>query len=460
MNITEARSEYNDAVKRMNDAAQAIEDASADADLDALAAAFDDANASVERSKQIVSRLELVAEARKNSPAVEIPEIAVETPESTATVSGAEGRTFHAVPKGGRTEHVYRPNNDNGNHYFRDLWLANTKGDSQAADRLAVSARQSREEGKQYRDLTTTATDGGGFVPPLYMGELWAAAPRPDRPFANHLGSRPLPSTGMSITLPRVTTAPATAAQTTENTGMNETELVEATVTTPVVTIGGIEDVSVQLLERSEPGIDVVIWDALRGSYDSVLDTQLLAGSGATGYHRGIKNVSGTNAVTYSDYASPTAAELTPKLFDAIQKVASTRYRPADTIIMHPRRAAWLASNLSSTFPLFQQGGLYQAAGTQNQGFVSTLAGLTVILDANIAVTYGTPTATEDTIYVVRASDLILFEDGLKAEVFRETLSAEGTVRFRLYGYSAFVSGRYPTAIAEITGQGLVTPTF
>lgn len=458
MTIAEARTAYNDAVKRMNDAAQAIEDASADADLDTLAGAFDDTNAEVERSKKTLERLELVAEARQNSPVVEIPEI-VETKTSNDSTA-SEGRQFHAVPKGGKTEHVYRPNNENGNLYFRDLYLASAKGDHRAAERLEAASRQSREEGKQYRDLTTTATDGGGFVPPLYMGELWAAAPRPDRPFANALGSRPLPSSGMSITLPRVTTAPAVAAQATENSAMNETELVEATLTTPVNTVGGIEDVSVQLLERSEPGIDVVVWDALRGSYDSILDTYLLSGSGSSGQHRGIKNVSGTNAVTYSDFASPTAAELTPKLFDAIQKVASTRYRPADAIIMHPRRAAWLASNLSSTFPLFQQGGLYQAAGTQNQGFVATLAGLEVILDANISVTYGTPTATEDTIYVVRKSDLILFEDGLKAEVFRETLSAEGTVRFRLYGYSAFVSGRYPSSITEITGQGLVTPSF
>jgi hypothetical protein len=105
-------------------------------------------------------------------------------------------------------------------------------------------------------------------------------------------------------------------------------------------------------------------------------------------------------------------------------------------------------------------GSLNQAAGTQQAGFVNGFAGLQVILDANISTTYGTPTATEDTVYVVRLADLVLFEDGVRAEVFRETLSAEGTVRLRLYAYSAFVSGRYPSAISEITGQGLVTPTF
>lgn len=461
MNALErATAAYNDAVEARDAALEELDLLDDSAEQDAVQAAIqkvDEAQAEVDRCKQHADELEKRYAARENTPVVVVQTTGTS---STATVQGLESgnRSLGAQPKGMRAEHIYRPNNDNGVFYFSDLYRAQTKGDSRSMERLSTAAKQAQDSG--LRDLTTVATDGGGFVPPLYMGELWAKAPRPGRPFANALGSRPLPSKGMSITLPRVTTAPATAAQATQNTGFNETELVEATVTTAVNTIGGIEDVSIQLLERSEPGIDMVIWDALRDSYDSVLDTQLLAGAGSSGEHRGIKNVSGTNAVTYSDYASPTAAELVPKLYDAIQKVASNRYINADCIVMHPRRAAWLASNLSSTFPLFQLGSLTQASGTQNAGFLNGFAGLEVVLDANISTTYGTPTATEDTIYVVRKADLILFEDGVRAEVFRETLSAEGTVRLRLYGYSAFVSGRFPASIAEITGQGLVTPTF
>lgn len=462
--LDRARTAYNAACEARDSAFEQLDQLPEDATSEQVteaSEAFDEAQAEVIRAKNHLDELERRYQARENTPVVVIHD-GGDGATSIATVTGTTASTAtdvrFALPAGQRVEHVYRPNNDNGNHYFADLYRASTKSDTRAAERLEQAAKQSQAAG--LRDLTTTATDGGGFVPPLYMGELWANAPRPGRPFANAVGSRPLPSTGMSITLPRVTTAPATAVQATENTGMNETELVEATVTTPVVTIGGIEDVSIQLLERSEPGIDMVIWDALRDSYDSVLDTQMLTGSGGSGQHRGIKNVSGTNTVTYSDYASPTAAELVPKLYDAIQKVASNRFQNADCIVMHPRRAAWLASNLSSTFPLFQLGSLVQAAGTQQAGFLNGFAGLEVVLDANISTTYGTPTATEDTIYVVKKGDLVLFEDGLRAEVFRETLSAEGTVRLRLYAYSAFVSGRYPTAIAEITGQGLVTPTF
>jgi len=464
MNALErARAAYNAAVEARDQALENLDtlaDEATDEEKTEALSTADSAQEQVDRAKAEADDLERRYQAREATPVI-VTTVSANTTttsnDSVVTVGGNQTNLGAQARGSQKTEHVYRPNNDNGHSYFTDLYRS-FKGDRDATERLYQSAKQSRDS--EFRDLTTVATDGGGFVPPLYMGELWAAMPAPGRPFANALGSRPLPSKGMSITLPRVTTRPAVTVQATQNTGLNETEMVEATVTTAVNTIGGIEDVSVQLLDRSEPGIDMVIWQELRASYDSVLDGQLLTGSGGSGQHRGIKNVSGTNAVTYTDFASPTAAELVPKLYDAIQKIASNRYLNADCIVMHPRRAAWLASNLSSTFPLFQLGSLNQAAGVQQAGFVNGFAGLEVVIDPNITTTYGTPTATEDTIYVVRKADLILFEDGLRAEVFRETLSAEATVRFRLFGYSAFVSERYPSAITEITGQGLVTPTF
>lgn len=440
MNIEERTSAYNDAVQRMNDAAKAIEDAAADADLDALASAFDTANAEVERSKAELETLKRIQEARNSNPVIVAP--------TSNTESQGEVRVY-ATPKGLKTEQTYRP--DNGTSFFRDLYLSG-RGDTAARERMG-------RHDAETRDLTTTATDGGGFVPPLYVGqELWAHAPRQGRPFADAIPTRPLQAKGMSITLPRVTTAPATAFQTTENVAMNETELVEATVTIPVCTLGGIEDVSLQLLERSDPPIDDVIWLSLRESYDTELDAALIHGSGSGATHCGVENVSGVNTTTYTD-ASPTAAETVPPIFEAISEVYSNRFRPADLILMHPRRAAWLSGTLSSSQSLFQYGSLFHGVGTQDMGFANNFAGLRVVIDANVTTTNGSST-NEDQIIICHSPDLVLWEGGLRAEVFRETLSAEGTVRLRLYAYSAFASERYPSGISVISGTGLVTPTF
>jgi hypothetical protein len=288
------------------------------------------------------------------------------------------------------------------------------------------------------RDLTTTATAGGGFVPPQYLGELFAALPRASRPFADVVPTRPLPATGMAITIPRITTGTSVAVMTSENASVNEVDIVEATISVPVRTIAGQQDVSQQLLDRTDPSIDSIIFQDLRNAYDASLDTQLLAGTGSSGQALGIRAVSSVNTVSYTD-GSPTAAELVPKIYDAIQKVETTRYQPADTIVMHPRRAAWLASNLSSTFPLFQLGSLVQAAGTQDNGMLRSFSGLRVVLDASIGSTYGAGT-NEDEIYVLRAADLILMEGPLQARVLSEVLSGTLTVRIQLFGYVAFAS--------------------
>lgn len=420
-------------------AAKEAADLADDADPDAVnnaESAFDELTKELERSEKRLEFEKRIAEARATADPL-LAAVAADTWVKPKRLSVR------------KEEMTYRP--DRPYSFFSDLVYSVRHGDEDARVRLA-------RHGEETRDLTTTATAGGGFVPPLYLGDLWAEFPRQGRPFADAVPTRPLPGLGMNITLPRVTTAPAAAVQATENSNLQETDLVEATITTEVRTIGGIQDVSMQLLERSDPSIDEVIFRSLRDSYDTILDTQMLSGSGSSGQHQGIRGVTGANAVTYTD-GTPTAAELVPKVYDAIQQIASGRFRPADVIVMHPRRAAFLASNLSSTFPLFQLGSLMQAAGTQDNGLLTSFSGLRVVTDANIGTTFGAGT-NEDEIYVLHTPDLYLYEGDLRAEVFRETLSGAGTVRLRLYGYSAWVSERQPESIAVISGTGLVTPAF
>ncbi len=173
--------------------------------------------------------------------------------------------------------------------------------------------------------------------------------------------------------------------------------------------------------------------------------------------HTGIRAVANINTVTFTDGA-PTAAKLTPKLYDAIQQVRTGRKMRATHILMHPRRAAWLASQLSSTFPLFAQGGYVNQVGAQNLGAVFTIAGLPVVEDGNIGAGYGAST-NEDEVYVVHAPSSLLMESRC-ATTSRPAARRPLKVRVRVFAYSAFASKRYPTSITKISGTGLVTPTF
>lgn len=440
MGIKEARAAYNEAVQRMNTAADAIDAASDDADLDALSASFESAKQDVERSKRQLDSIAAIVEARNAFPVINDP--------STTATDGIESRAVQSVTVG-REESVYRP--DVARSFYGDL-VKSRQGDRDAAERL-------HKHQAQMRDVTTTnTTSGGGFVPPQYLGDLYADYARAGRPFADVLPKLNLPLTGMTISIPKITTGVTAAVQATENTGVSETDHVSTQISVPVVTIAGLNDVSKQLFDRSDPGIDQIIFMDLLGAYNAALDTQLISGAGSSGEHDGLDNVASINTVTFTE-GSPTAANTIPRIYDAIQKVWSTRYAAPTHILMHPRRAAALAAGLSSTFPVFQQGGLNQAVGTQNTGLVGMMCGLPVIVDANITTTEGAST-NQDAIYVVRAPDMPLMEGPIQTDVFADVGSAGLTVRLRLFSYSAFASNRQPKGIAKISGTGLVTPTF
>ncbi len=388
-----------------------------------------------------------------------------------AVANPSREATSPAVARGSlKQEMIYRPNNENGARFFRDV-VNSQRGDWAAAERLnrhqahQLDQMTSEQlmginvEGERAAN-TTASTAGGGFIPPVFLGEYYAEYAREGRPFVNTIPNLPLMATGMTLTIPRITTGTLTADQgATENAALTSQAIVDSPLSVPVRTIGGYNDLSQQLWDRSDPGIDQIIFNDLRADYDLRCDTKALAGTG-TNEHTGIRAVSSINTVQYTD-ASPTAAELTPKFYDGIQKIASNRYRPATHVVMHPRRAAWLASNLSSTFPLFQQGGYVQAAGSQDQGFVQLLAGLPVVQDANIATNYSDGGNTnEDEIYVVHAPDLLWFEGPVQVRVDPYTVGLNLTVRVVLYAYSAFASGRFAKSITKIYGSGLATPSF
>jgi HK97 family phage major capsid protein len=277
-----------------------------------------------------------------------------------------------------RTEGVYRP--DDAASFFRDLVLG--RNDPDAQERLQRSQREAQDHFRERRDVTSSG-GGAGLIPPVYMGELYAEVARPARPFADAVRAQPLPDAGMTITVPKVVTGALVGVQATENTTLAEQDPDVDSVTADVVTIGGFVDISLQTLERSMPGFDVVTFNDLRAGYDSLLDTQLLSGTGSNGQHLGIRAVTSPNTVTYTD-ATPTGAALLPSIYDGISQIATNRHRIADWVVMHPRRAALLGSQTTTEATLFQQGELFGSPGQQSAGFVSSFGGLQVILDANV----------------------------------------------------------------------------
>jgi HK97 family phage major capsid protein len=337
--------------------------------------------------------------------------------------------------------------------FLGDAFAAQFNNDWQAQQRLA---RHMNEEKVERRDVTSA--NFAGLVVPQFLTELAAPLARAGRPVADIANQHQLPAAGLTISISKVTTGSSTAAQS-EGAAVSETNMDDTKLDISVATIAGQQTVSRQALERGT-GVDALVMNDLIRSYHTTLDAAVVAEIEA----------SAGQSVTATD-ASPTVAELYPKLLDAIQKVQTTYFGNPNVIIMHPRRLAWILAALDTTnrplaVPVPQSpmnalavgdGGVVRYA---NSGYA--IAGLPVVTDANVATNQGAGT-NQDAIYIGDTNELHLWQEGDGAPMylrFDQPKAAELDVLAVVYGYSAYTANRYANAWAKVTGTALVTPTF
>ncbi len=365
---------------------------------------------------------------------------------------------YDAVVRVGTEARTYNPDAEKrGVSFLRDL--ANQWSDPNAAGRIQ---RHLTEQGVEQRDLGTGGV--AGLTVPQYLTDLVAPLRRAGRPFADICTSHALPADGMTVNISRITTGSTTAAQASENTNVSEQDIDDTLLTINVRTIAGQQDVSRQALDRSS-GVEQIVLADLVAAYNTTLDAQILNADGTSGTHLGLKNTSSIATATLTT-GSPTAALLYPKLFEIQSAVQSGYFGGVSHFVMHPRRWNWLASQVGTSFPFLQiNGSAPQVGGSVDSngygGAVGVIAGVPVVLDANVETNIGAGT-NQDTIWAVTSSELHLWEDTTAPLFIRaeQTTAGSLSVKFVVYGYSAFSAGRHPGAHGSINGTGLVTPTF
>jgi len=341
--------------------------------------------------------------------------------------------------------------------FLADAYSAQFNNDFAAKERLA---RHMNEEKVERRDVTSA--NFAGLVVPQFLTELAAPFARAGRPFLEVARKHQLPDSGLVISISKVTTGSSTAVQT-EGAAVSETNMDDTKLDVSVVTVAGQQNVSRQAIERGT-NIDSLVMADLVSAYHTNLDS-LFVTTSATSLTNTI-----TQVVTYTD-ASPTVAELYPKLADAIQRIQTNFFAGPNFILMHPRRLAFILAALDDQkrplavpVPNFNgQPAIASGNGAPvygNSGY--TILGLPVITDANVITTNGAG-ANEDVIILGNTQEAHLFEQGSGEPMmlrFEQPKASELDVTMIVYGYSAFTANRYPNAFSLIGGTGLVTPTF
>jgi HK97 family phage major capsid protein len=357
---------------------------------------------------------------------------------------------------------------DGRNSFVKDMINATLRNDSDSWSRLH---RHQAEVAVETRDINRTDGTGGDFVPPIYLTNEYAEFARAARVTADLLTGMALPAGTDSINIPQISTGTLSAFQSSDNSATTTRDLVTSTVTAPVRTISGYENVSIQLVEQSplSGGLDRMIFGDLMKDYALQLNTAVVgAGDGTSGTLKGLITLGAdtTNGIptTWTE-ATPSATGGLTAMAKAISKVVTNRYQDVEAIVMHPSTWYWFMSQVdSSSRPLvvpvaagpFNANGVVDAPGA-SKGLVGTMHGVRVYVDATLPKNYGAST-NQSPILVGKFSDSYLFESGVKTRVLPDILSANLTVRFQVYGYTA-LAHRFNKSVSAITGTGTVAPS-
>lgn len=314
------------------------------------------------------------------------------------------------------------------------------------------------------RRVNPNRTDGQGghFVPPVWLIDEYIDFARFGSPIANSLRNLPLPPETDSINIPKVNTGTATGVQTADAAAVTSTDMTDTYVTAPVRTIAGQQDIAIQLLDQSPVSFDDIVFADLLADYAMRKELQVISGTGLNGQLKGLLNVSGINAITYTD-ASPTLPEMYVAWVQSVSKIFTNRKMAATATFSLPALWFWAASQLDTTNrPLIQpaQEGPFNPVALQTgeaaEGPVGRLTvGTPVLLAGNLPTNLGSGTNETRTI-TLRTSDHFLWEGGMRTRTLTEVLSGTLQVRLQVYNYAALMADRRPESISVISGTGMI----
>ena len=445
MSLVSKLKEQRDAAVAEADAVLAADDVTAEA-LDAVSEKHEEIAALDERiatAEKVEARTAAIAESRK--------EAGVKTFGSTTIT---------------REEMTYDKNGKNS--FVRDMIGAQLRNDRNSWERLN---RHQQEVAVETRDISRTDGAGGDFVPPIYLINEYAEFARAARVTADLVTNMALPAGTDSINIPQITTGTLAAFQSSDNGATTTRDMVSSTVTAPVRTISGYENVSIQLVEQSPlaGGLDRLVFGDLMADYALQLNTAVVgAGDGTSGTFKGLITLGAdtTNGIptTWTE-TTPSAVNGLIAIAKGISKVTTNRFKAAEAIVMHPSMWYWFASQVDGSnrplvVPVTGASQAFNASGTVTNpgapaGLVGTIQGVPVFIDATLPKTYAT---NQSPILVGKFSDSYLFESGVKTRVLPDVLSSNLTVRFQVYGYAA-LAHRFNKSVSAISGTGSVAPS-
>jgi HK97 family phage major capsid protein len=249
-----------------------------------------------------------------------------------------------------------------------------------------------------------------------------------NRPAIDAVNNAALVSTGMSFTVPRLTTAP-TVAETAEGAAPSETGMVSDYLTVNVKKYSGSQDISFELIDRSSPEFYSLMLAEMQNAYAKATDAAVLAAFVSSG------------TLTTETYAA-TAAGFTAFCGDQQANTLGATGKFAKNVVINP---SWWGSLLGAVDGSSRP--VYTALNPQNnpgnldgRSLNGNILGLNTYVDPYVTAT----TKIDESAFIIAPETVYWYE--APQTRLQVNMIETGQLRVGVYGYGA---------IAVLDGKGI-----
>lgn len=231
------------------------------------------------------------------------------------------------------------------------------------------------------------------------------------------IGTRALPASGMTISVPKITTN-GTVADTNEGASPSETGIVSSYVNLDVNKFAGLQRYSVELIERSDPSFFAAMVENMTRAYNKATDAAVIAALTAGGTQATAVAATSDGIISYVSTEAPAA-------YGATSEVA-TRY-----IAGVGQWSLLLGATDDAGRPIYNASQPMNAAGASAPTSLrGNVLGLDLYVDANAA-----STVIDESAFIVVPSSVAIYESPILR--MSTNVVTSGEIETMLYGYLA-----------------------
>ena len=287
----------------------------------------------------------------------------------------------------------------------------------------AYTARKVKASlGDEESRLFVTAADdfssaGLGFTPTQYLKSIVSTQGNFGRPAFECVDRQTVPAAGMTINRPKFTTYPTVTVEA-EGGAVSNTDAVSEYLTSTISKYSGMQTLSIELLERSDPGFYDAITNELTNNYLKVTDAAVIAALTAGGTQATAVAATSAGIISYISTEAPLA-------------YTGSSYFAKNYLAGSSQWSLLLGATDSTGRPI------YSAANPMNNGGNSTttsakgnVMGLDLYVDRNVV-----STTIDESAFIIAPEAFTVFES--PTAYMSVNVVSNLQVQIAIYGYMA-----------------------